>query len=1154
MPFDDIYQLVVIADDTRYEIVVTDEQSTLTTFIKFFAKDAEIIKKNQDPEKPYMHIVGNQEAPNDPTLKSTYYVLAILKNGTSEEGWAIVPVSLTGDTTQVSFSAFNPFETQNAGESAEELAARRGQTIAQGNEVVYYDKTQNTIETLLYRADSALSTVNYYQLVTNHATNHTYTTPEEGYEFGGNFTNSDGTQNEIHLKKANSKRYKVRIYLDEDAKDDIEASDDYYLYIDVTHQSGDHSYQCEPVTITASDKKGSYVEYSFPHWKDGNGNVKAATEANNTFTGNEQRIDVRLLKFHDFKPNNYTNATVNEEGSAIKAYKVHYDTAATSPKETPSHYYEESETVDGKTIVNCIDYVTLSTIDAEGRYNYASILGPNLNYGIVADHLYHENHLQTNFAVNHYTGHGHDARPDLSGDSGGQIVVAEYNDIVSNFWTNGPVNGVGSPTETIPAGQLKIAGPLSGTLVIYTDNDSGATGDLGTDGAKVRGNEEQTVVIQTEGSDLSTSIVEPALHYMDRMSAQLASQPATFDPPIPGSGKLTIDTTAFPDTATIFIDADRIKTFIASAGDLIIEKKPNQTIVFNFKETHTKSEEITLAQFVVKQNGFPEGGYTTHSPVGTGDPANVYMDEIARHIVWNLYGVQGKSTIKISGGIFLQPNEDSVIDVKGTTAGWIVSEGLVSNGSGEWHNVFADMPATNSVKLDAYKLVDGKQPRASQKFNFFLDEYDTSYPNNWKPIYTDTKNNTGSISFPAIEDLTTGWHVYKIHEDQVKPADTNGYFIMDSNTYYAVVNVQMTTTSSGTAATVVSTPVYYRNFDPTHFSASSETLTGFSDEDRISTVTFRNEEIKQGLNILKRVHGTDAKDVEFKFKVELWFENEGSVQPYVEQGDTDASLTMITANGTETLTLSAANNENYHSVGYVTLKAGELVSIQGIDGAAHYRVTEVMVGDKLVVAGQYVDGYKSLTAEQTGVFSDGLARAVFDNEYKATGTLNLKAHKTLTDTTGQNKPLYADSFAFRLTGPNAVNPTTWIWNDADGNVSFPQISYTSADMANAVPDPNNGNKLTKTITYTVHELNALGTGATNLAAQNVTYDDIKTVTVTLVDDGAGEIVATPDVSNLTVQFNNTYEYKVSKGFDGTKVLTGRDMEDQEFWFNAVLTK
>jgi glycerol-3-phosphate dehydrogenase (NAD(P)+) len=71
-----------------------------------------------------------------------------------------------------------------------------------------------------------------------------------------------------------------------------------------------------------------------------------------------------------------------------------------------------------------------------------------------------------------------------------------------------------------------------------------------------------------------------------------------------------------------------------------------------------------------------------------------------------------------------------------------------------------------------------------------------------------------------------------------------------------------------------------------------------------------------------------------------------------------------------------------------------------------------------------------------------------------------------------------------------------------------------------------------------------------------------------VDNGNGIITATASMdgiplTNLTVEFNNTYEYKVSKGFEGTKVLTvtkglqdtpdGRLLTYPDLW-NAKLKK
>ena len=379
--------------------------------------------------------------------------------------------------------------------------------------------------------------------------------------------------------------------------------------------------------------------------------------------------------------------------------------------------------------------------------------------------------------------------------------------------------------------------------------------------------------------------------------------------------------------------------------------------------------------------------------------------------------------------------------------------------------------------------------------------------------------------------------------------------MMDTDTYYAVVNVQITNTAGGKSATVVSPPAYYRNFDADTFNPNSESLTGFTEEDRINRVVFENAEVKEGLNILKKVYGTTASDAEFTFKVELWYVEDGEIIPVrnqdeINNGQASFNVTRSTGSGVFTIT---ENNSDNHSVGYITLKAGELVNIpKEVNKAAHYLITETAVNGKPISNETYVDGYKCLTEPQTGDLSTGFAQVIFENEYKATGKLELKVHKELTDNTGSNKQLAENSFAFLLGGYKGSD--SWVWNDSEGNVNLPVINYTMADMEGAEPDKNNDNKLTKTLIYTVHEKHELGTGATNLSDQNVNYDDDKTVTVVLVDDGKGNIIVTPDVENFTVQFNNTYEYQALKGFDGIKVLTGRAMEKQEFWFNAVLTK
>ena len=1151
LPFTEDEMILTMTDGTIIRIKVTDQIiDTLTTTIKFFAKDAQIYQDNEDPAHSDwpMHIVGMQEAPE---LQKLYYLRAVLKDSLGHDlGWAVQAVELNGhENTQVSFNEFHPFEIKSNDETEAQYEARRGQDITSGM-LAYNAGAGNTIETRLFRTDHALTDITYHGLyLAKTDGKNAADVPEDGYEFGGNFYPAD-KQNEIDIKKSNNKRYKVRVILDSAADDCISQDEDFYIFVRINHATGEPSYQYDHLVITADDIAKGYKDYDFSQYLTPNGNPKTPQNGNNAFTGNESSIEVYILKFSgEFKPNNFTNATVNTEGSAIKAYKVNYDTGANNPQSSTSGYHEEYETIDGKDITNCIDYINLTTIDAEGQYNYASILGPNLIYGIVADHLYHENHLQTNFAVNHYTGHGVDARPDLSGStSGGAIVIAQYNYQATDYVQGEVINGIGAPVyEQDIAGQLFIGQNLNGTLVAYVDKDTGSPSNIETTNeGKIRGNKEQTAVIQTSGAELSANIVNPALQYGVNMSNELASKPVTFDPPIPSQGKLTLDTTAFDDDATIFINASRIKDFIGNAGQLIIKKHDNQTIIFNFNELVGRNEEITLAQFMVYQESIPNG-FSTYSPEGKGSTDNQYMDAIARHIVWNLNNVKGKTTIKTSGGIMLQPNVDSEISVEATTAGWIVSKGLVYNGSGEWHNVFSQMPDTNKLKLYAYKTVDGKAPRLSHKFEFFLDEWiEENGTWDWHPLQT-KRNNTGSIEFDQIDNLAAGWHIYRIHENQTKPAGTRGYYVMDGQTYYAAVRVQVLTVG-GQPKTIVSIPAYYKEFNPAEFNPEAIAATGVSGS-KVSMVVFNNEEVKEGLTILKQVEGTTDNTKDFTFEIELWRLINNSATETANLQDA-TTYKVITSTGEQTLAITN-DADGKKSRGTITLKAGEMVTIQGLPSGTFYKITETKVGNKTISMTEYVDGYKGKTAPQTGSMetNDAVVSVTFNNEYKSQGTLLLEATKVLTDANGAPRTLVADQFGFDLVGLNA--PAT-AYNDANGHVTFETIIYTQADMSDAELDPVTGVR-TKTITYTVHEKQ--GTATENgFTYKNVVYDEDKTITVTLVDNGNGIITATPVPADLSIEFNNVYEKKVRTYFIGQKQLVGRKLNSSEFRFNAALTK
>ena len=142
----------------------------------------------------------------------------------------------------------------------------------------------------------------------------------------------------------------------------------------------------------------------------------------------------------------------------------------------------------------------------------------------------------------------------------------------------------------------------------------------------------------------------------------------------------------------------------------------------------------------------------------------------------------------------------------------------------------------------------------------------------------------------------------------------------------------------------------------------------------------------------------------------------------------------------------------------------------------------------------------------------------FTNVYKAKPTTaTITATKVL-----NGKALEADKYEFELKEGDKVVATAK--NAADGTVTFPVISYDAADNH----------------TYTISEKAG--------SEKGVTYDTAThKVTVAVVDNGAGELVATVTDNNPT--FTNTYKAAETKAtITAKKVLNGKELEAGKYEF------
>lgn len=159
----------------------------------------------------------------------------------------------------------------------------------------------------------------------------------------------------------------------------------------------------------------------------------------------------------------------------------------------------------------------------------------------------------------------------------------------------------------------------------------------------------------------------------------------------------------------------------------------------------------------------------------------------------------------------------------------------------------------------------------------------------------------------------------------------------------------------------------------------------------------------------------------------------------------------------------------------------------------------------------------------------------FANEYTATGSITFGANKTL-----NGRELRADEFRFELyevTGSGEALIET-VTNAANGEIRFTEIIYTLDDVG--------------THTYTVKEKGGSLGGITQ-------YDGaVYTIIVTVSDNGDGTLNVTSVITRplqgggeevvTGMEFTNIYEATGNVTFSGTKTLTGRVLQADEFSF------
>ena len=345
--------------------------------------------------------------------------------------------------------------------------------------------------------------------------------------------------------------------------------------------------------------------------------------------------------------------------------------------------------------------------------------------------------------------------------------------------------------------------------------------------------------------------------------------------------------------------------------------------------------------------------------------------------------------------------------------------------------------AKTSETIKAKKVLEGKALEAD-KYEFELKEGD-------KVVATAKNAADGTVTFKEIEYNEAGDHTYTISEK----AGSEAGVTYDTATHEVTVNV----TDNGEGKLVA-------------------TVTG---NNPTFTNTYKAAKTSETIKATKVLNGKALEAGKYEFEL--------------KEGDKVVATAKNAADGTvtfEDIKYAAAGNHTYT----ISEKAGSEAGVT-YDTAKH----EVKVAVVDNGAGQLV-----------ATVTDN--NPTFTNTYKAASTtVKITAKKVL-----EGKALEAGKYEFELKEGDKVIGTAK--NAADGTVAFEGIEYKEAGSH----------------TYTISEKAGSEAG--------VTYDTAThKVTVEVVDNGAGKLVATVTDNNPT--FTNTYVASSTQvTFTAKKVLEG----------------
>lgn len=410
-----------------------------------------------------------------------------------------------------------------------------------------------------------------------------------------------------------------------------------------------------------------------------------------------------------------------------------------------------------------------------------------------------------------------------------------------------------------------------------------------------------------------------------------------------------------------------------------------------------------------------------------------------------------------------------------------------------------------------------------------------------------------TLNFPYLVFGKTGTYTFNVTEDNAAP---NTSWTYDSHAY--TVKVVVSDVNANMIVAESTDGINQENQNST-FTNSFATKTTYGDEG--------------GLNVTKTLNGRNLLEGEFSFTITG--ADDASTAKLTDESDKSFSNSTPDDQGIATMQKLSALSFDQTDIGKTyTYVVSETIPEGAVEKDGVFTKDGITFDNKPVTVAIKVlekngDIYTETTVTKNGVklgeYSSAdektAAVAPFANAYSSTGG-QADTDTLFTKSISGRDWKEGDEFTFTLT-PNEGAPlrdeqgtvqqnrtaTASYENVKDGKVTFGfgKLHYTFDDIKDVAPV--NGQR-TKTFTYNVTE------NDTNIAG--ITKDpDTATITVTLTDDGAGNLTAAAVVTAANADFVNTYstevDYNEKAGMQITKKLTGRDMTEGQFEWTVAPT-